>query len=290
MSNVEQLNVMESTGPPVEDLAREAWLLERAAEGEVSLLLTSWEGPVVVLGFGQRPEDADLEWCCSQGLPVLRRLTGGTGVVHRGDLGVGLALPQVHPWAKGIIGLYGRFLDVLEPALTAVGAEVSRLAEPRRGSRVRSPVCFLDQLSDTLVVDGRKAVGCAQTRRRGGVLIHAAVLLGLDAGLYARIFDVPEDVVFARRSPRSWQRPLVSKRFANPWSWSRNDSSSRTTAHGGFRHEVQTFERLNVERSNVAMPGTSGELPVSERASREDARHVDMRLRTTSCRDARHLR
>ena len=201
MRSASTLNVYCSTGPPVEDLAREAWLLERAAGSEVSLLLTSWEGPVVVLGYGQRPKDADLEWCRSQGLPVLRRLTGGTGVVHRGDLGVGLALPQEHPWAKGIIGLYGRFLDVLEPALAVVGAEVSRLAEPQRGSRVRSPVCFLDQLSDTLVVDGRKAVGCAQTRRRGAVLIHAAVLLGLDAGLYARIFDLPEDVVEAGLAP-----------------------------------------------------------------------------------------
>ncbi len=201
MSSASSLNVYRSTGPPVEDLAREAWLLERAAGGEVSLLLTSWEGPVVVLGYGQSPQDADLEWCCSQGLPVLRRLTGGTGVVHRGDLGVGLALPQEHPWAEGIIGLYGRFLDVLEPALAAVGAEVSRLAEPRRGSRVRSPICFLDQLSDTLVVDGRKAVGCAQTRRRGAVLIHAAVLLGLDAGLYARIFDLPEEDVRAGLAP-----------------------------------------------------------------------------------------
>jgi len=201
VSSASTLNVYRSIGPPVEDLAREAWLLERAAEGEVSLLLTSWEGPVVVLGYGQRPEDADLGWCRSQGLPVLRRLTGGTGVVHRGDLGVGLALPQEHPWAKGIIGLYGRFLDVLEPALAAVGAEVSRLAEPQRGSRVRSPVCFLDQLSDTLVVNGLKAVGCAQTRRRGAVLIHAAVLLGLDAGLYARIFDVPEDEVSAGLAP-----------------------------------------------------------------------------------------
>jgi lipoate-protein ligase A len=201
MSAANNLDVFESTGPPVEDLAREAWLLERAARGAVSLLLTSWVGPVVVLGYGQRPQDADLEWCRSQGLAVLRRLTGGTGVVHRGDLGVGLALPLEHPWAKGIIGLYDRFLNVLEPALVAVGAEVSRLAEPQRGIRVRSPVCFLDQLSDTLVVDGRKAVGCAQTRRRGGVLIHAAVLLGLDAGLYARIFDVPEDVVFAGLAP-----------------------------------------------------------------------------------------
>ena len=185
----------------MEDLAREAWLLERAADGEIGLLLTSWQRPVVVLGYAQKAEDADLEWCRRQGIAVLRRLTGGTGVIHRGDLGIGLALPQVHPWARGIGGLYARFLEVLEPALRSAGGQVSRLAEPKHASRVRSPICFLDQLSDTLVVDGRKAVGCAQTRRRGAVLIHAAVLLGLDAELYARVFRVSEEQVRAGLAP-----------------------------------------------------------------------------------------
>jgi lipoate-protein ligase A len=134
-------------------------------------------------------------------MPVLRRLTGGTGVVHRGDLGVGLALPQTSPWAQGIISLYDRFLDVLEPALRSVGAGVSRVAEPRRASRVRSPICFLDQLADTLVVDGKKAVGCAQTRRKGAVLVHAAVLLGLDTGLYTKVFGVPVEDVAAGLAP-----------------------------------------------------------------------------------------
>ena len=195
MSGATVLYLNQSDGPPVADLAREAWLIERAADGEISLFLTSWSGPVVVLGFGQAATDVDLEWCRSRGMPVLRRLTGGTGVVHKGDLGVGLALPQTHLWAQGIISLYDRFLNVLEPALRSVGADVSRVAEPRRASRVRSPICFLDQLADTLVVDGRKAVGCAQTRRRGAVLIHAAVLLGLDAELYSKVFGTPvEDV------------------------------------------------------------------------------------------------
>jgi lipoate-protein ligase A len=195
------LEVYESYGPPVEDLAREAWLLERAAEGNVCLLVTSWRGPVVVLGYGQSSEDPDLDYCDAQKIPVLRRLTGGTGVIHNADLGVGLALPQAHPWAKGIVGLYDVFLDVLEPALRSVGGEVSRLDDPRRGSRVRSSICFLDQISDTLVVGGRKAVGCAQTRRRGAVLIHAAVLLGLDAELYSRVFRVPEEEVRAGLAP-----------------------------------------------------------------------------------------
>ncbi len=201
MQSGASLEVYESGGPPVEDLAREGWLLERAASGILGLFVTSWRGPVAVLGYGQSSEDADLEWCRSRGVPVLRRLTGGTGVVHKGDLGVGLALPQTHPWAKGIVSLYGNFLDALEPALRAVGGEVSRLDDPRRGSRVRSSICFLDQLSDTLVVDGRKAVGCAQTRRRGAVLIHAAVLLGLDAEIYSRIFRVPEEEVLAGLAP-----------------------------------------------------------------------------------------
>ena len=132
---------------------------------------------------------------------MVRRLTGGTGVIHRGDLGVGLFLSGGHPWAKGVVGLYGRFLDVLGPVLRSLGSEVSRLDEPGHASRVRSPVCFLDQLSDTLVVDGRKVVGCAQTRRRGAVLIHAAILLGLDADLYARVFGVEAEEIRVGLAP-----------------------------------------------------------------------------------------
>jgi lipoate-protein ligase A len=193
--------IYRSTGPAVNDLAREACLLDRAAEGRVSMLLTCWQGPVVVLGYAQKPDGVNLEWCRAHGLTVLRRLTGGTGVIHRGDLGVGLFLPESHGWAKGIVGLYERFLDVIAPALGSLGSDVSRLSKPARTSRVRSPICFLDQLSDTLTVDGRKAVGCAQTRRRGAVLIHAAILLGLDVELYARVFEVGIDAVRAGIAP-----------------------------------------------------------------------------------------
>jgi lipoate-protein ligase A len=201
MGSAVDIAVIVSKGPPVSDLAREAWLLEQAAAGQPSLFVTSWEGPVVALGYGQDWSEIDLDYCRARSIPVLRRLTGGTGVVHQGDLGVGLALPQVHPWAEGIVSLYGRFLDCLEPALASLGSRVSRLDDPARAGRVRSPICFLDQLSDTLVVDGKKAVGCAQTRRKGAVLIHAAVLLGLDSDLYEAIFRVPATEVQAGLAP-----------------------------------------------------------------------------------------
>jgi lipoate-protein ligase A len=178
-------------GRPSDDLAFERWMLERAAGGVSCACAYSWPGPVVVLGYAQPPQDVDLEWCREHDVPVLRRLTGGTGVVYRGDLAVSLALPVGHPWSRGVVGLYGRFLDVLEPTLRALGSPVRRVLDPQRTARVRSPICFFDHLSDTLLVEGRKAVGCAQTRRAGAVLIHAAVLLGVDVALYAKVFGVP---------------------------------------------------------------------------------------------------
>lgn len=192
------LSVFHSAGPPVADLAFEADMMARAARGEALLLLTSWPGTTVVLGYGQDPADADLVWCRAHGVPVLRRLSGGTGVIHQHDLGVGLALPAAHRWARDVHRLYGHFLDVLEPALAALGGgDVRRPATTRRASRVRSPVCFEDQLADTLVRGGRKVVGCAQTRRRGAVLIHAAILLGLEPALYEAVFRVPEERIAA---------------------------------------------------------------------------------------------
>ena len=190
-----KLEVFRSQGPPSHDLAFEAEMLTRADDGRCSALVTSWPEPTVVLGYARPPQDVDLEWCRDRGIPVLRRLSGGTGVIHRGDLGIALTLPKDHPWAEGIVRLYDRFLGVVKPALTELGSQVERLAEPRRGSRVRSPICFEDQLADTLVVGGRKAVGCSQTRRKGGVLIHAAILLGLDADLYMNVFGIDAERV-----------------------------------------------------------------------------------------------
>ena len=208
------LLVSSSAGPASHDLAFEERMLDKAADGRISLSVSSWPGPVVVLGYAQSPDDVDLEWCRRRDIPVLRRLSGGTGVIHRADLSVSLSLPTEHPWSSSIVGLYGRFLDAVQPALAAVGSRVRRVEEPAHATRVRSPVCFFDQLADTLTVDGKKAVGCSQTRRKGGVLIHAAVLFGLDATLYERVFGVAAEEVEANMAPAlegvSWRTAAES--------------------------------------------------------------------------------
>jgi lipoate-protein ligase A len=180
-------------GRPGRDLALESVLLDRASSGLVSLFLYSWSSPVVVLGYGQKVEDIDRDWCRQVGVPVFRRMTGGTGVVHRRDLAVSLFLPATHPWAEKITGLYELFLGALAPALEGAGGSGYTPAHPSEAGRTRSPICFEDQLSDTLVVEGRKVVGCAQSRKARAVLIHAAVSLNLAVEIYSAVFRVSEE-------------------------------------------------------------------------------------------------
>lgn len=180
-------------GAPERDLALEADFLDRSSSGSMSLFLYSWSAPVVVLGYGQKIDDVDLEWCRRERVPVYRRMTGGTGVVHREDLAISLFLPSSHQWAEQINNLYELFLGALAPALEAAGGQGKYKEDAQSSVRDRSPICFEDQLSDTLVVGGRKVVGCAQARRANSVLIHAAVSLNLAVNVYAAAFGVSTD-------------------------------------------------------------------------------------------------
>ena len=230
---MDRLEVFTSSGPPSHDLAFEAGMLESASRGCCSMLAASWTGPVVVLGYSQPTDDIDVDYCRRSSIPVLRRLSGGTGVIHHGDLGLSLALPREHPWAASIVGLYDRFLDVLEPALAELGSRAVRPENAGRATRVRSAICFFDQLADTLAVGSRKAVGCSQTRKRHGVLIHAAILLSVDAELYSHVFGVEEELIESRLGPA-----------VEGHGW--RDVAARATARFGRALEL---EPVTVERT-----------------------------------------
>lgn len=192
-------------GDPAADLAAEQALLARvAAGGPATLFAYGWTRPVAVLGRGQDAATLDVAAAARLGVPIVRRASGGTAVVHQGDLALSLVLPDAHPWARPIAGLYARFLDALSDGLVASGLPRPERppAPPRAASPApRSPICFEGNAGDTLAFDGRKAVGCAQARRRGAVLVHGMLLLGLDADLQAAVFGVAPARILGAMAP-----------------------------------------------------------------------------------------
>ena len=178
------------SGEPRADLAFEEEQLALAANGKPVLVCSSWKSPVLVLGYGQEAESVDLAACRRLGIPVLRRITGGTGVLHHKALSISLALPSSHEWAGSISALYDGFVESLRLALSRDGYSFERGHGHGAGTARRSPICFEDQLTESLLHEGKKVLGCAQARRKKAVLVHGTLLLGLDAGLQAAVFGV----------------------------------------------------------------------------------------------------
>src|SRR5512135_2700059 len=113
-------------GDPGADLAREELLLEAASGGAPRLSCYGWQGPVLVLGYGQDESGIDIAACRAARVPVLRRCSGGTAVLHRGDLSASLALPAGHPWARSIPTLYDGFVLAVQGALLTLGVAAER--------------------------------------------------------------------------------------------------------------------------------------------------------------------
>jgi lipoate-protein ligase A len=119
------------------------------------------------------------------------------------DLGISLALPSIHPWTASIGRLYSEFVGCIADVLERFGIDVD-ISKDGGARQVRgSHLCFENRSQDSLLIEGRKILGCAQARKSRAALVHGALLLGLSSGLQSRVFGVPEERIEAAMAPVS---------------------------------------------------------------------------------------
>jgi lipoate---protein ligase len=165
------MRLLDRTMPTlIENLALDEALLLEAEAGAGDLLrFWEWPDPAVVLGAGgQRHAEVDVPRCRHDGVPIVRRASGGgTVLLGRGCLLYSLVLSMIdHPELADLRASYRVIGKRLMTAFAEVGTEV-------------------DGQSD-LVVAGRKFSGNAQQRKRSHLLHHGTLLHAFDI---ARIAD-----------------------------------------------------------------------------------------------------
>ncbi|HEY3467105.1 MAG TPA: lipoate--protein ligase family protein [Amycolatopsis sp.] len=154
---------------PAENLAFDEALLRVAPESPVLWL---WRNPIcVVVGRGQRiAREVRIEECARDGVPVLRRASGGGTVFHDpGNLNVTLVLP----------GPTDRPLETLGQVMSAAVDQLGLV--PRIGDR-------------GLFVGDAKLCGFAVFRTKGVLLAHSTLLVETSASLVGRyLTSAPPD-------------------------------------------------------------------------------------------------
>jgi lipoate-protein ligase A len=152
-----------------------------------TLRLYGWSPPCLSLGRSQRLAEADLAACRAAGVDIVRRPTGGRAILHTDELTYSVSLLQTDPRAKGsIVEGYRRLSEGLLAGLHRLGVEASQAVGQKTAGGESTAVCFETPSDYEITVAGRKLVGSAQWRVRGGVLQHGALPLGGDL---ARVVD-----------------------------------------------------------------------------------------------------
>ena len=183
-----------------DQMAADVALLEAAArDGTRTLRLYTWAHPTLSLGRFQPDDDVDADACARLGVPVVRRPSGGAGLMHGSDLTYAVAMPRPLGRDAGVNASYA----LLARGLIAGLAQLGITAQVARHGGPAGPVCFSGQQGADLRVGERKICGSAQTRRDGALLQHGSILL--------HRLDIDEtDVMHTTRDRHALRRATVT--------------------------------------------------------------------------------
>lgn len=138
-------------------------------------------------------KEIDIEKVKEKGYGLVRRQTGGRGVLHDKELTYSVIVPESHPkMPTTVTEAYRVISQGLLEGFKNLGFEtyfaVPRSKEEREKlKQPRSSVCFDAPSWYELVVEGRKIAGSAQTRQKGVILQHGSILQDIDVD---ELFDL----------------------------------------------------------------------------------------------------
>jgi lipoate-protein ligase A len=183
-----RLLVDESPGEGAWNMAvdRAIQVAVNAGDAGPTLRLYEWSCPTVTLGRFQDPDSVDREFCSARGIDVVRRPTGGRGVLHDDEVTYAVIAGVEHGVPRSTSASYRILCSGLSRAYRQLGIRADLTARPRglRGSAA----CYLHATQADLSYEARKLSGSAQVWLGSTVLQHGSFAISRDIPREASVF------------------------------------------------------------------------------------------------------
>lgn len=177
-----------------ENMRRDELLLARA---EPMLRIYGWTPETVSLGNSQTETDVDLAAIRELGLDMVKRSTGGGGILHNAtEVTYAVVVPIDHPGLPRDLPRSFAYLGqgvVIALRRLGLPAELESVAD-----LTREALCYVRKQGTNVVVHGKKISGGAQRRTRSAVLQHGTIILDRDEQRLGRVFRADLAIVSAR--------------------------------------------------------------------------------------------
>ena len=171
----------------------EAMLLSQKEQPNPTLRFYTWSSPAFSFGYFQDiASEVNVEACRSDGIDLVKRMTGGGTVVHGWDLTYTLILPR-HAGEKSISEAYRSIGQSLVKAFEKLGIPAECHAVGTDTSQTAQNICLTNPADYDVMCDGKKLAGVSVRRNRNGMLFQGYISLDMPpASILARVSRDPE--------------------------------------------------------------------------------------------------
>lgn len=179
-----------SLSEPFFNMAVDEAVSERVRENKAlpTFRFYGWSRPSITIGEFQQISELNMDFCQSQGIPVVRRPTGGKGIFHYEDITYSFSSRKEGVFNGNLFKSYSIIADLLHHAFNLSGVKVEIVREKRITNR--SPLCFARSSFGEITLSGKKIVGSAQKRWRDGFLQQGTIPLRVNREILKKVFSV----------------------------------------------------------------------------------------------------
>ena len=209
---------------PYYNMAMDEALLNFVSRGEIDPVIRfyTWNPATLSIGYFQRlQKEIDIDKVKEKGYGLVRRQTGGRGVLHDKELTYSVIVPESHPnMPSTLTEAYKIISQGLLEGFKNLGFEtyfaIPRSKEERdKLKQPRSSVCFDAPSWYELVVEGRKIAGSAQTRQKGVILQHGSILQDIDIDDLFDMFKFKNERLKAKMKENFVQKAVAINDISN---------------------------------------------------------------------------
>lgn len=202
------------------NMAMDEALLNWHKEGLIppTLRFYGWRTPSLSVGrFQKVNEQIDLAAVDHYHCDFVRRLTGGSAVLHDDELTYSIVVTEEHPnipqtvreayhvLTKGILEGYRNL------GIQADYAYPTKMA----AKKDRSAVCFEQVAYYEMVVDGKKLSGNAQTRKDGVLLQHGSIPMSINEEMLFDLFLFPSEQIKEQKRQAFANKAIAINQITN---------------------------------------------------------------------------
>ncbi|MCJ0930291.1 lipoate--protein ligase family protein [Virgibacillus halodenitrificans] len=185
------------------NMALDEALLNWHSKGEIppTIRFYGWSTPSLSLGHFQKVERSiHLQAIKKHQCQLVRRLTGGSAVLHDNELTYSVVVTENHPAIpKSVRDAYYVLSKGVLAGYQELGIQADYAVPDKTATKDRTAVCFEKTAYYELVVDGKKISGNAQTRKQGVLLQHGSIPLEINDHMLFDLFVFPNEEIRERK-------------------------------------------------------------------------------------------